>query len=180
MINLIPKEEERKMAVDFYSRLAVLFLLMLSFSVLAACVAILPAYFISSVNNSVVSTKLKMQKAQPLPELGEQSLATVKDINTKLGLVENAEKNKFSVSEKIVNAILLKKTPGVKIIQILYDSEQTQGKKINILGTATSRETLLSFQEALEDDPAFKNIDLPISNFVKVSNIQFDLSLEPV
>jgi hypothetical protein len=179
MINLIPKEEKKIMTMGFYHRLAILFFLIVSFSILVACVALLPAYFISTVKDSIINTKLETQKHQPLPLLGEQSLLAIKDINTKLSLVENAEKNKFPISEKVINEILLKKTPDIKIIQILYENDQTQVKKISILGSAPSREVLLTFEETLEDDPNFKNVDLPISSFVKESNIQFNLSLTP-
>ena len=157
MINLIPKEEEKKIAMDFYRRLLVLFLLVFSISIFVACVAILPAYFIASVKESLINKKLEAQKDIPLPQIGEQSLAAVKDINSKLDLVEKAEKNKFLISENVMKALLLKKTPGIKIVQISFKNDQLQGKIITIQGTATSRETLLAFQEALE---AIAGIDL--------------------
>jgi hypothetical protein len=70
--------------------------------------------------------------------------------------------------------------PDIKITQILYDNTVAKGdKKVNIQGTAPSRERLLIFRQALEGNPAFKKVDLPISNFVKGSNIQFSLSLTP-
>jgi hypothetical protein len=128
---------------------------------------------------SLVNARLETQKLEPLPPLGEQSLALVKDINDKLVLVEKFEKNRFLLSVKVINAILLKKRPDIKITQITYDNNATSGKKINITGTAPSREVLLLFRQALEDSPNFKNIDLPISNFVKGSNINFSLSLIP-
>jgi hypothetical protein len=179
MINLIPTEERKKMTVDFYLRFVVVFLLLGSFTVFVACLAILPAYFLSSEKNKVVDLKLAVQKNEPMPLFGEQYLATVKDVNNKLGLVENAEKNKFIISEKVVSAILLKKSPGVKITQLIYGNDTVGGRKINIIGTAATRDSLLSFRRALEDDDAFKNVDLPISNFVKDTNIQFNLSLSP-
>jgi len=179
MINLTPKEEKKKMAVDFYCRLAILLLLMGSFTALVALLAILPAYFMSSVKNSIAETKLETQKQSPLPALGEQSLTEVKGINNQLSLVENAEKNKFLVSERIVNAILLKKTPGIKITQIVYQKNEAQGKKVSLTGIASSRESLLLFEQALEADSAFQNVDLPISSFVKESNLQFNLTLTP-
>jgi hypothetical protein len=177
MINLIPKEEKKKMATDFYRRFAILILLMLSFCLLVATLAILPAYFLSSTKNSIINAKLEIQSHEEVPIAGEQSLAEVKDINQKLSLVENAEKNKFPISTLVVNKILQKKTPDIKIIQITYENDASVGKKIGVLGTASSRDTLLMFEQAFENDPAFKNVDLPISSFVKVSNIQFDLTL---
>lgn len=167
------------MTVDFYYRLAILFLIMLDFCILIFSVSILPSYFISSIKSALANTKLETQKLEPLPILGEQSLAEIKDINSKLDLVENSEKNKFLPSLKVINAIILKKSSDIKITQILYENTEVQSKKISITGLAPSREALLQFRLALGDSPAFKSIDLPISNFIKGSNIQFSLSLIP-
>jgi len=180
MINLIPTEEKSRMITNFHLRLAILFILAASFVMFFACSALLPAYILSSVKNSAINKKLELQKKEPLPQPGEQSLATIKDLNSKLSLVENIENNKFLISEKIINEILSKKNSQIKITQILYQIDPIQGKKITLLGTAPSRELLLSFRQALEDDPNFKNVILPISNFVKISNIQFNLSLSPL
>ena len=102
-------------------------------------------------------------------------------------LIENAENNKFVVSEKVINALAAKKMPSIKITGIAYentmssspDEEPMEVKKIHIEGTAPSREVLLLFRKALEDGAVFKQVDLPISNFIKGSNIQFFLSLTP-
>jgi hypothetical protein len=128
---------------------------------------------------SLINTKSETQKLEPLPPLSEQSLSLVKDINKKLVLIEKAEKNKFLLSIKVINAILLKKRSDIKIVHIFYENNGVKGKKISINGTAPSREVLLLFRQALEDSPNFKSIDLPVSNFVKGSNIDFYLSLIP-
>jgi len=180
MINLIPKEEKKKMVTDFYFRLVVLFVVMLDFCILVALVSMLPSYFVTSIKYSLISTKLENQKLEPLPILGQESLASVKDMDTKLTLVEKFEKNKFLLSLKVINAILLKKRPDIKITQILYENNETNGRKISLIGMAPSREVLLFFRQALEDSPNFKNVVLPISNFVKGSDIDFYLSLNPL
>jgi len=179
VINLIPKEERKKMTIDFYYRFLSLLFLLLSFVVLILSVAILPAYFLSSVKESISNAKLENQKNEGVPLLGQQSLSDVKNINNKLSLVENAEKNKFPISEKVINEILSKKTTDIKITQILYVDGATIGGKISVLGVASSREALLSFERALGDDPKFTNVNLPISSFIKESNIDFDLNLNP-
>lgn len=167
------------MTTDFHYRLAVMLLSMLNFCIFILIASILPAYFISSVKDNLASARLANQKNEPIPLLGEQSLATVKDINKKLSLVENAENNKFLPSIKVINAILVQKRSDIQITQIIYSSDPILGKKISINGTAPSREVLLLFRQALESSLVFKNIDLPISNFVKGSNIQFFLNLTP-
>ena len=67
--------------------------------------------------------------------------------------------------------------PDIKINQISYENNLLKGKIINIKGSAVSRERLLLFRLAFENDANFKDVDLPISNFIKGSNIQFNLSL---
>lgn len=183
MINLIPKEEKKKMVRNFYYKLVVLFLVMASISALIVSIAILPSYFFSSVKNNIVKAKLEIQKKEPVPLPDQQTLVVIKDLNNKLGLIEQAQNNEFTVSKKVVNAIILKKMPEIKITNIFYENDlqngSPKGKKISIQGTAPSREVLLSFRLALENDNNFKQVDLPISNFVKGSNIQFYLSLIP-
>lgn len=179
MINLIPNKEKKEMIKSSHSRLVILFLVIASFSFLIASVAILPSYFLSAVRNSIINTKLEIQKSEPVPIIDQQTLLVIKDLNNKLDLIEKAENNKFTISEKVVNAVISKKMPNIKITDISYENDSLNGKKVSIQGTAPSREVLLSFRQAFEDDNTFKQVDLPISNFVKGSNIQFYLSLIP-
>jgi hypothetical protein len=176
MVNLIPKKEKKKMIMGFRLRLVTLFLLTLDFCILVTLVVLLPSYFLSITKNSVASAKLETQKLDPA--LVSEELAVIEDINNKLDLIEKAEKNKFLLSADVINAILLKKRSDIKITQISYQND-ARGKKIGVTGTAPSREVLLLFRLALESSPAFKSVDLPISNFVKGSNIQFYLNLIP-
>ena len=180
MINLIPKEEKRRIIKSFYHRLVIVYLLVLSLCVLIGVVVMMPSYFLTYIKRDLVSKKLEAQKNEPMPLPDQPTLEVIKDLNNKLNLIEHAQNNKFDVSKKIINAIILKKMTDIKITNISYENEPSKGKKISIRGTAPSREILLSFRRALEDDPAFKQVDLPISNFVKGSDIQFYLSLIPL
>ena len=143
MINLIPNHEKKKKVKDFYFRLVVVSFVVLGLCALVASVSILPSYFLSSIKKNLASSKLETQKNQAIPPAGQSTLTMVADLGNKLNLVETAEKNKYLISQKIIN------------------------------------ERLLLFRKALEDNTAFKKVDLPISNFVKGSNIQFDINLIP-
>jgi hypothetical protein len=182
MINLIPNKDKKQMAKGFYFRLIVLFLVMGIMSILIAFVAILPAYFFSSVRSNLVDAKLEAQQREPVPLPDQETLGIIKDVDKKLSIIEKAESEKFVVTLSVINAIILKKLPEIKITDISYqkDPKNPSSKgQISIQGTAPSRETLLLFRRALEDDVNFKSVNLPISNFVKGSNILFSLSLVP-
>jgi len=179
MINLIPNQEKKKKVKDFYFRLTVIFLFVLSFCFLIATVAILPAYFLSSVKKNLAENKLETQNAEVVPLLDQNTSLVIEDLNNKLTLIEEAQKNKYLVSAKVINEVVLKKMYDIKITSIFYESNEMGEKKVNINGIASSRERLLLFRRALENDTAFKKVDLPISNFVKGTNIRFFLTLTP-
>ena len=167
------------MVRDFYFRLATVFFVTLGLCVLIGAVVMIPSYFLTYIKEDLANKKLEMQKKESVPLPDQQTLEVIKDLNKKLNLIENAENNKFDVSSRVINTILLTKTPNIKITDISYENNLLKGKKISIEGIAPSREVLLSFRQALEDGTGFKQVDLPISNFVKGSNIKFYLSLIP-
>jgi Tfp pilus assembly protein PilN len=177
MINLIPIEEKKKMVKDFYLRFIVVCLVTLGFLVLIASVALLPSYFFVSAKESVIKSKIENQKSIPLSTPDIETYTAVSSINKRLQIMESAKQNKFFITQKVINEILIKKIPEIKINQITYEGNSVDGKKIQISGSAPSREKLLLFRLALEDNPAFKKVDLPISNFVKGSDINFFITL---
>lgn len=187
MINLIPKAEKKKKIIGFYYKLIVLFFVVGSFAFFVVSAATLPSYFLSSVRKNIANVKIETQTKEQVPLPDQKTLSVIKDLNSKLDLIESTKNNKFTVSEKVINAVILKKIPGITITDISYVNNPSQGssaiktgKKISIQGNASSREVLLLFRNALENSATLKQVDLPISNFVKGSNIQFYLSLMPL
>ena len=177
MINLTPNQEKKKLINDFYLRLVVVFIIVLGVSVIISSFALVPAYLFSMTKKNFSNEKLLVQKSLPVPEFDQKTLSLIGELNSKLSLVENSKKNKLLVSERIINEIISKKTPDIKITSFSYLNDPLRGKVINVRGIAPSRDRLLIFRMALEGDKNFTKVDLPISNFIKGSNIQFDLDL---
>ncbi len=180
MINLIPNQEKKKKVKDFYFRLTVVSFSLLSFVTLVALVAVLPAYFLSSVKKNLAESWLTEQSAEPIPPVSQNIQVIIDGLNQKLRVIESARESKYPVSLKVVSEIMAKKLPEIKITQILYEVSAGENKKVSVRGIAQGREQLLLFRRALEDGAAFQKVDLPISNFVKGSNISFSLTLVPL
>ncbi len=183
MINLIPTKEKKEIVRGFYYRLVILFFVVVGVAFLITSIAMLPSYFLSYTVNNIQKGKIEIQKKEPAPLPQEQTEKIIHDLDNKLNIIEQRGENTFDISNKVINAILLKKMPSIKITNISYEDNSQglsfQSKKISIQGIAPSREILLLFRKALEDDTNFKSVDLPISNFIKGSNIEFYLSLIP-
>ena len=178
MINLIPNEQKKKMKRDFLMRALVVSLFVFGFIMIVGSVALLPSYFHVVVKSNLVKSKLSIQENTPIPEIETEVMSKIDNLNKKLGLIETAHNNSFVVSNRVINDVVLKKIPEIKITDISYENT-AKGRQIRVNGEAPSREKLLIFRLALENDPAFKQVDLPISNFVKGTNINFFLTLVP-
>lgn len=179
MINLIPIEEKKNMRKNFYFRFFVVIFIMLGFCILVLSASILPAYFNSYIKRDVAIQKLESQKKENMPSLNKEITLTIKDLNEKLSLIENFEKNKFLVSNNIIKNILKEKMSDIKITKISYENKSKEDSLIGVYGIAKNRERLLAFRTNLEKNGDFKNIELPISNFIKGSDIEFYLTLMP-
>jgi hypothetical protein len=206
MINLITKEEKKKQNNTLYIKLIIAFFSMISFVAFVNLTLILPSYFFILNKKEIINSKLEVQKKEPIKEIDKEILTMNQELIDKLNLIEETKKNKYFISDEIIKKIISKKIPGIKITQISYEDNQlnenninpinkktnsqpnpegygrglsatVSNKKINIRGNAKNREILLLFRQAFENDPSFINVDLPISNFVKGSNLEFNLNL---
>lgn len=180
MINLIPNEEKKIMVEGFYYRIAATFFMALGMTMVILFSILLPSYILSVEKKNFINDKLILQTTEPVSSDDKEVTMFINTLDQKLSLFEKTEKNKFLFSERVINEILSRKLSNVKISQISYVNNKDAGTmSVNISGTAPNRETLLSFRRALEESAFFKNVDLPISNFVKGSNIKFSLNLTP-
>jgi hypothetical protein len=178
MINLIPNEEKKKIRRDFHFRFITVSFIMISICILVAVISILPSYFISNLRKNLANSKLEAQKNEQIPPLDQKAMNEIDELRKKIILIENSGKNQFSVTEEIFKRIISKKMSDININQIHYEVDPiSKNKKMSINGIAPSRERLLLFRQTLEEDPYFTQVDLPISNFIKGSNIRFYLSL---
>jgi len=165
------------MIKDFYLRLVVVFIMVLGVSVVISSFALVPSYFFSLTKKKFSEEKLLQQKSVPTPQFDQNALLLIGELNSKLSLIENTKKNKFLVSERVINEILSKRTSDIKINKISYQINPLNEHAISIHGTAPSREKLLFFRQTLEADARFSKIHLPISNFIKGTDIKFTVDL---
>lgn len=178
MINLLPKEEKKKLVKDFYLRLTTVSFVAISCAILVLDILMIPSYIISLTEKNAIGQKLEIQKNTPAPLNEEGNSKIISELNNKIILIDEIRKDKFFISEKIINEIVIDKMPDIKLLSIVYSSNDL-AKRVTINGIAPSRERLLFFRRALEDNTSFKKVDLPISNFIKGSNIQFTMDLIP-
>lgn len=179
MINLIPSEEKKKIRKDFYMRVIIVSFFVLGIAVLLSNVMLIPAVFYASLEKKLAEDHFKNTENNLSVDLNKEDKVLIESLDSKINLINNFRKDKFLVSVRVIDNILNIKIDGIKINEINYTNDITKGKSINIRGQASSREKLLTFKNKLSQDANFKKVDLPVSNFVKSSNIEFNLVLIP-
>ncbi len=179
MINLIPNEQKKLMIRNFYYRLATVCILALGFCILIASITMLPSYVLVSGKSDLVNTKLDNEKTTPISLSDKEATNMLNDLDKRFTSIEKDQNSKFLISKRIIDQIVSEKNVDIKITQIILDNSPAGDKVISIRGTAPSRERLLFFRNVLEKNPSFKQVNLPISNFIKGSHIQFSLNLIP-
>ncbi len=175
MINLIPFEEKKKLKRDYKIRLFSLALSFLGILLVFATLIFIPSYVVTGIKHSIAQEKLATLQTQTRAETGESMDAIVSDIKTKLSLFKDPATILIPTNDVIDRVLEIK---GADIRLTEFSLERAEKKyTLSLGGTAASREALFAFQKKLMGVNRFRDVALPISNFVKGSNIAFEISL---
>lgn len=176
MVNLLPRSDQRKLRVLYYSRLASACFLVLALLCVAGTLLILPSYMSAKTRalhaeRSLDESLLKTNR-NAASGVG-QSLLVFKERITLL-----KEYHRQSASAYVLSRILSALPKGVRITSITFTFSGEGKGKVVVLGRADTRTALIEFGKGLENEHSFIGASVPISNLVSDSNIPFSLPFE--
>lgn len=176
MANLLPLTEKKNIRREYRARIGIVFLLLLSTLIIIATISLIPLYISSSYKLNDILAQIEDEKQNSFREDDKQDpIKITQDANAKL-LVLRKKDSILPLSSELTTIIVGYKPSDVKIDAILYDRGLSDGK-ITLNGIARNRETLLSFLKSLERESMFKKVNLPISSFVKETDIKFSIRI---
>jgi type IV pilus assembly protein PilM len=177
LINVLPPEDKVRLHREQKMRLASMILSFSALICLLATLLIFPSYFYSQSKAEIAEARLE-EFNQANPEIATHSLDTaITDINTKLLLLSNY-KESADIIEKVYNPILASRNGGISLSQISY-SENAQNEHIIVIqGTSSDRAALRTFKSNLDTHSDFADVQLPISNFLEKSNLNFIITIK--
>lgn len=194
MLNILPTEEKKKILVEYRLRLGVVSVFALGALVFSSLILLAPSYMLAVVKHNSISEELsalelKQSNAGQEKEVGVQ----IRDENKKIDLFLKGLKPDLQVRPtadgglgdtggrlsppQAIMSILGIKGDAVKIQGFTYDASALQERFV-VTGVAADREGLAHFVEILKKDPTFTKVELPISSYVKSSNIDFSIVVE--
>lgn len=176
MLEFLPKKQKKSLKEEYFLRLLAVSLLLLFAIGILSLVSLSPSYFLLLEKEKIVAKQFsEMEKFSKTAVSDTEFQSDIKNFKEMTSLLRPSV-GIISISD-LVYKIISKKNLGIKIYSITaiyYKKEQYQ---LLIKGNATSRDIMKLFIEKLKESGLFENVDLPISNFTKIADIDFNISL---
>ncbi len=174
IINVLPEQEKKVLRHLYWMRFSTTILSFLSLVIVSSTLLLLPSYLFSISKSNIATSRLEAFNIAN-PEMATNNIdKSISDINSKLGLLSS--KNLIVYPSDVILKNLISTLPkGITLSQILYSEENNNNKTLNINGIAIDRVTLRNFQTSLDNNPDILSTNLPISNFLAHSNINFTI-----
>ncbi|MFA5997619.1 MAG: hypothetical protein WC791_04005 [Candidatus Paceibacterota bacterium] len=175
MLNLLDTTEKKKIFTEYYFRIAVVSIFAIGALSVASLFLLIPPYIfsVSKYNNAQLNVSV-LEVKYGNSEKEKEIAAQIRDINTKTELLlAGGASAQSSPLQSILNLLKIKGT-FVKINAISYDLTSTP-HRIVLSGIAPTRDGLAAFIEELKKEPTLSGVTLPISSYVKSTNISFSI-----
>ncbi len=178
MQNLLPIEEKKKVIMEYRLRLAVVSVFAASILVVVNFALFAPSYIIAISKSAFMTEELGRLEEREADRIQERDVyAKIREANKKIDLFLKSENSNKSVPSELFMKIISAKTSSIKITGFSYDATVNR-ERIVLAGSANDRESLAKFLEELKNNKTFTKVELPISSYVKSTNIEFSIVLE--
>lgn len=174
MFYLLPESEKKIILVEYKLRRTIIMLLFLSATCTISAVFLLPSYIISSAKDDEVMEKVDAVTTSTILQEGNELNARLSQTNLKL---EALRPSMAGLSVDAVHLVLVHKKPGIQLTGFAYRKGEKETAQLSVSGMASTRDVLLEFVKELKAENAFSDVQLPVSNFAKDKNIEFNLEV---
>ena len=171
MIKFLPEKNKKEIKIEYFSRVVVISLIFVVFLGVVGAFSIFPGYIISHYRDISIAEQSKSAQTNKVDVSAQEKI--VKFTNELILLLTQLENKK--PSDPMSN-ILAKKNTNISITQISYTKDK-DGFKFAVKGIAETREGLITFIRDLKADKNLSGVSLPVSDFVKSSDIDFSLNI---
>ena len=176
LTNLLPPERQRAFRQDYFIRLGVVVAVLATALVLSAAVLLLPTYVFLSESDRVETEHLAAIESTATSSDSTAFSAQLTTLSNNAAAL-SALADATSVSS-IIAAVLTIPRPGVTLSGFAYTPATSKNQEtLAISGSAKTRDTLRSYQLALQRASFASAANLPVSTYAKDSDIPFTITV---
>jgi len=178
MANLLTLPEKLYIRKMYRTRLVIVVLISTFVILSIGIITFLPTLFWSTVKEKAASERLSVIKQIISAEEQKNIQEDVISTNKKISLLKSGNARSVSMSD-VTEIVIQRKSRSILITAFFYENKllDEQEQKMTVSGIAQDRYSLLLFVNQLREENIFEEVNLPVSNFVKNTDIPFSLSL---
>ena len=177
MSNLLPPQEIKRIKLLYRKRFVVVTMRAGMILVVIAGLGLVPSYIYSQKEQNQLLAQKAIFDSKQTGELKQTLISSISYINTRLNSFNQAS---FAspIIASFITPILQARVPSVYLSDFNYSATpDANTAKVVISGVSTSRESILTFADNLRNTPGVVSVDVPITNFIKESNIPFSITI---
>lgn len=176
LTNLLPHGRQRAIRRDYFIRLSVVIILVVTALSLAAAVLLLPTYVFLAASESAGKAHLASIESA-LSSSDDSALSAQLSALSRNAAILSALADAPSASS-IMRAILAISHPGIILSGFIYSPATDKSQStLAISGVAATRDALRNYQLTLQGAPFARSADLPVSAYAKDSAITFTITV---
>ena len=168
MINLIPPQGKKLVAREYGARVAAVACASVALALVASTVALVPSYVLFSSSRNAQA---------PIEDVaGEEMREVEAGLRKAMALTQQLQDTTQSLEPlAIVNHVESAVSSAIVIESFALSHEKAT--HIQVRGSATTRESLRQFIEALKRDSFFADAQVPVSDLAPDTNLDFTVTL---
>ena len=175
MFNLLPENLKKQITKEYKLRLFIVAMFSLIIVQASFLVFLFPSWLVSNYKEKDFSSRNdEVNKSLSALDISSTT-AFIKSLNARLVVINDGLEYPRLVP--VVDTILSKKTPSIKIGAVYYTSNSATTGTLTVSGVSSTREALVSFADKIKEVEYLKKVDLPISNLAKDKNIEFSINM---
>jgi len=174
-VNLLPPQEKKKLELAELSRLLIFSAVRLVIILAIFILVLVNTYFclriLINTQNDLIEIRQSDERAQRQAEV-EEKIQRLNQDARKIYLKQNDLVLWIPILEDLSKII----PSGIYLINFSY---RTSAGQIDLNGWASNRDKLLAFENSLKESSYFKDLESPLTNLIKQTDINFSFTLKP-
>ncbi len=176
MLELLPNTHKKALKKEYILRLIVVTISFLLVAGILLLISFSPSYFLLVVKEKIINQEFENVKKSNNFIDDKELQATIKNSKEMIDLLKS--NGDTPLIKDLILKIISKKSSEVRIDGVSINYFKGGQYQIFIKGISKNRESLKLFVDSLRAEKEFSGIDLPISDFAKIADIDFNITLK--
>ena len=179
MLDFVLKNDRKKIKRNYLCRISIVIMMFLSIAFIFGIVILIPSYFTLSSQEQNLNKQIEDLKETEIFAKYDQLVNTRERVMHHYEILNINNSHHSLRYSNYISIISERINPGISVNNIKIEVlDSKKSPNILVSGQAERREQLVSFVNSLRGSNMFREVDLPISDLAKESDLNFNLTIK--